>query len=309
MTFEYRRLLSEVWYANQMFWVLNLILQILSVVLLTQHDSKKNLPYIIVSSFNIAANLILVVLMLKTERRTLKNRRPEYNLLGDTPTKQRRALVDESSGVSNKGPYFRVKFKRQVVDNAYYTLQIATSDMNMNSYKITKQYPDFRRLQKIVEEVSKKQNTLFQNQAKILIPDSHYMMQRAQTFTVKAPVLEDLKQSFAVSQNDTKNLVALFDNLERFTDEITSNKLFWVPDVFAFFNVPPELSRQLSDEHEKHLKQVFQIDSRKSMTDQRAMSYSEDDIEEEIKQSTEKLKVEKNASSDSIHEWTDLEKG
>lgn len=78
--------------------------------------------------------------------------------------------------------------------------------------------------------------------------------------------------------------MALFDSLEKFTDEVTSNKLFWVPDIFAFFNVPPELSRQLTLEHEKHLKQVFNIETRPSVTEQRAMSYSGDDeIEEETK--------------------------
>jgi hypothetical protein len=91
---EYRRLLSEVWYANQMFWVLNLLFSILSIWLL--YDVRPEAPYMYsVAIVNISANLVLVILMLKTERRTLKNRRPEYNLLGDTPEKKRRVLVED----------------------------------------------------------------------------------------------------------------------------------------------------------------------------------------------------------------------
>ena len=43
---------------------------------------------------NIVANLSLVVLMLKTERRTLQNRRPEYDMLG-TPKGMKRPLMEE----------------------------------------------------------------------------------------------------------------------------------------------------------------------------------------------------------------------
>lgn len=43
---------------------------------------------------NLAANLSLVILMLKTEKRTLKNRRPEYDLLNNTPQQKRRVAEE-----------------------------------------------------------------------------------------------------------------------------------------------------------------------------------------------------------------------
>lgn len=129
-----------------------------------------------------------------------------------------------------------------------------------------------------------KQNALFSNSAKI--EADHYMMTRQQ-FTVKAPVLDDVKKSF-VGQDDTRNLMALFESLEKFTDEITSNKLFWVSDVLNFFNIPQDspLSRQLIAEHEKHLKQMFSLDDRKSVTGpERRKSYAgKDDMDDEIEE-------------------------
>lgn len=222
--------------------------------------------------------------MLKTKKRTLQNRRPEFNLMGESPARLRRPLVDDQSS-SNNGAYFRVNFKRKVVNNSEYTLQITTSDDNYKSYKITKQFQDFKRLQTIVEQVAMKQNALFSSSAKI--ESDHYMMTRQQ-FNVKAPVLDDVKKSFVV-QDETKNLMTLFESLERFTNEITSNKLFWVSDVLDFFNIPQDspLSRQLVAEHEKHLKQVFSLDDRKSETaKERRKSYAgkeemDDEIEEE----------------------------
>lgn len=282
MIFEYRRLLSEVWYANQMFWVLNLLVQSLSLAFLWTDLSDVSYM-LVVASVNIVANFALLILMLKTKKRTLQNRRPEFNLMGESPARLRRPLVDDQSS-SNNGPYFNVNFKRKVVNNSEYTLQITTSDENYKSYKITKQFQDFKRLQTIVEQVAIKQNALFSNSAKI--EADHYMMTRQQ-FTVKAPVLDDVKKSF-VGQDDTRNLMALFESLEKFTDEITSNKLFWVSDVLNFFNIPQDspLSHQLIAEHEKHLKQVFSLDDRKSVTrPERRKSYAgKDEMDDEIEE-------------------------
>jgi len=75
MMFEYKRLLSEAWYSNQLFWVMNLTLEILTVAILL--DDYTRAPTMMgMACLNISGNLILVILMLKTERRTLQNRRP-----------------------------------------------------------------------------------------------------------------------------------------------------------------------------------------------------------------------------------------
>ena len=132
-----------------------------------------------------------------------------------------------------------------------------------------------------MDQVATKQNALLQNSARL--ESDHYMM-AMQTYTVKAPVLEDVRKSY-VGQDDAKNFMALFDSLERFIDEITSNKLFWVSEVLSFFNIPSDssLARQLTAEHEKHVKQVFSLEERNSMQGAvRRHSYSEDEIVEEV---------------------------
>jgi len=85
MVFEYKRSLSEAWYSNQMFWSLNLLFQIVTVGVC--HEFYTNNPFMITScSFNIALNLMLVVLMLRTERRTVRNKRPHVDQeYPDTP--------------------------------------------------------------------------------------------------------------------------------------------------------------------------------------------------------------------------------
>ena len=78
MVVEYKRGLSEAWYSNQMFWSLNLLFQIVTVGVC--HEFYTNNPFMIIScSFNIALNLMLVVLMLRTERRTVRNKRPHVD--------------------------------------------------------------------------------------------------------------------------------------------------------------------------------------------------------------------------------------
>ena len=76
MVFEYRRRLSEERYANQLFWALNLIFEVITFCVL--FNAYLNDPFMIaLASFNIIANLTLVFLMLRTERRTITNLRPE----------------------------------------------------------------------------------------------------------------------------------------------------------------------------------------------------------------------------------------
>lgn len=74
MLFEYQRLLSEAWYANQLFWTLNLLAVIVTIAVLRK-EIINSVFMLCTASFNFAVNSTLVVLMFKTERRTLYNRR------------------------------------------------------------------------------------------------------------------------------------------------------------------------------------------------------------------------------------------
>lgn len=78
MVYEYRRRLSEEWYANQLFWCLNFLIEVITFLVLVKYyvDDPTMMA---MSIMNMSGNLILIVLMIKTERRTLENRRPESN--------------------------------------------------------------------------------------------------------------------------------------------------------------------------------------------------------------------------------------
>jgi len=92
MIFEYRRLLSEAWYSHQLYWVLNLTIECVSVLLLIESYVKSPLM-LSIACINIFANLCLVVLMFKTERRTLQNRRPAQGYDVPNSVEQKKRLL------------------------------------------------------------------------------------------------------------------------------------------------------------------------------------------------------------------------
>jgi len=70
MVFEYQRRLSEEWYANQLFWCLNFLLEVITFLVLI-NDYAKDPTMMVISITNMIGNLILIILMFRTERRTL----------------------------------------------------------------------------------------------------------------------------------------------------------------------------------------------------------------------------------------------
>ena len=76
MVFEYRRRLSEEWYANQLFWSLNLLFETITVIVLRK-DYMEDPFMFSLAGFNMLGNFLLVILMFRTERRTITNMRPE----------------------------------------------------------------------------------------------------------------------------------------------------------------------------------------------------------------------------------------
>ena len=76
MAFEYVRRLSEEWYANQLFWCLNFLVEVITFLVLIG-SYKTSAIMMTLAIFNMAGNLALIILMFRTEKRTLENRRPE----------------------------------------------------------------------------------------------------------------------------------------------------------------------------------------------------------------------------------------
>ena len=66
MIFEYKRGLSESWYSHKLYWVLNLAIEGVAVLILIKEYLQSPLM-ISIACINIFANLCLVILMFKTE--------------------------------------------------------------------------------------------------------------------------------------------------------------------------------------------------------------------------------------------------
>jgi hypothetical protein len=107
---EYRRRLSEVWYAQWTFWIVNFIFEALTLFLFLGRISPVTKVFSIIE---ITSNALLLFLVFKTIKRTRKNLRPlsplETPLLADTEyyddeTNNRKNLERPS-----KFPRFRVK--------------------------------------------------------------------------------------------------------------------------------------------------------------------------------------------------------
>ena len=75
MIYEYRRLLSEALYANQLFWILNLIAELVTIGILRK-EIYNSIFMMCTASVNLIVNLSLLIMMFKTEKRTVRNRRP-----------------------------------------------------------------------------------------------------------------------------------------------------------------------------------------------------------------------------------------
>ena len=78
MVYEYRRRLSEEWYANQLFWCSNFVIELITFLALIK-EYAEDPEMMTLSIINMSGNLVLIILMIRTEKRTLENRRPEIS--------------------------------------------------------------------------------------------------------------------------------------------------------------------------------------------------------------------------------------
>ena len=114
MVYEYQRRLSEEWYANQLFWCLNFVIEVITFLVLVQ-DYLEDAVMMTLSIVNMTGNLILIILMVRTERRTLEMPRPEINdhlnvlLSSDQQNRRRMDFFDDG------GPFISAKFSDKVI--------------------------------------------------------------------------------------------------------------------------------------------------------------------------------------------------
>ena len=103
---------------------------------------------------DMCGNLVLIILMVRTERRTLDNRRPEaYDglnvlMLSNEPVRRRTASIE--------GPFISVKFYDKVIQGQegvnLFQFRVSTHSKNQSEIKLTKKYSDFLNLQELVNE-------------------------------------------------------------------------------------------------------------------------------------------------------------
>ena len=154
MVYEYRRRLSEEWYANQLFWCLNFLIEVITFLVLIK-DYIDDTTMMIVAIINISGNLILIILMIRTEKRTLDNRRPETNdYLNDILLSNEFPRRTSSSNID--GPYIKIKFLDKII-NGYeginlFTFRVETHSKDQADIKLTKKYSDFQYLQDLVSD-------------------------------------------------------------------------------------------------------------------------------------------------------------
>mmetsp|Transcript_37198 Transcript_37198/g.45435 ORF Transcript_37198/g.45435 Transcript_37198/m.45435 type:complete len:160 (-) Transcript_37198:1967-2446(-) len=159
MVYEYQRRLSEEWYANQLFWCLNFVFEVITFLVLVS-DYLQDAVMMTLSIINMAGNLVLIILMVKTERRTLDMPRPEPNdnlnilLSNEQYNRRRSALLAE--GTAYISVRFQDKFFQGKEGVNLFQFRVNTHRADQSEIKVTKKYSDFMALQDMVNEQAMK---------------------------------------------------------------------------------------------------------------------------------------------------------
>ena len=148
---------------------------------------------------------------------------------------------------------------------------------------MTRQLNDFKRLQQIVNEVVDKQNAEFRNYAGFDEDEPRQL--------ITAPVLQVTDQGFETTTNSTNDLMRLIGSLEKFTDEIVGNKIFWVEPVLKFFDIQTSSyeGTQLLAQREKYVQTQGILPSRSNVK-HRGSYTNKEDLENEIEEESPSAK-------------------
>lgn len=219
----------------------------------------------------LSCNLSLIVLMLRTEKRTLDNRRPEASdqlnvlLLSTDPGQRRKSSADRS------GPFIRVRFYDKVIQGReginLFQFRVTTHDAEIGELKLTKKYAEFQQLQNLVSEHAAKQSDVFgEPSLGAGRRDTHLSSNTTNGVKVKhtgsysasgaphsVPRLEDLFGSISERSGYVHSdaVVSFIKNLERFCNEVADNKLFWTHDIISFFGIPEHGAIRATFERER----------------------------------------------------------
>jgi hypothetical protein len=149
MVYEYQRRLSEERYANQLFWCSNFIIEVITFLVLVD-DYVGDPTMMTLSIVNMTGNLVLIILMVKTERRTLENRRPEVPdnhlntlLMSNDQMNRRRS----SNNID--GPFINAKFYDKVIQgkegvNLFQFKVTVHGSSEPGGIRLTKKYSEFQ---------------------------------------------------------------------------------------------------------------------------------------------------------------------
>lgn len=129
---------------------------------------------------------------------------------------------------------------------------------------------DFQKLEQIVVEQAGKQSIFFSTDSQQ--PGMGDIVPRLEE-GARSSTSSLLTSGISLSQSNVMiesggqgeaRLLAIIRNLERFCQEVCSNKLLWTPEILLFFQVPNDMLPKFEQEREKYQKQrQVEIDGRK----------------------------------------------
>jgi len=157
MVAEYHRLVDEAKFANPVFWILNLLVEVICVIVLRSIIWATTIMTF-TALFTVVVNLALVVLMCWTTKHNLRYRTP---LIIDYPED---TLLPASTRVTllQGSISFKIQFQEKALtiqDGVYFQFRIDVSGQGQQeNVKVVLKWKDFEELEQMVLVVAKKQS-------------------------------------------------------------------------------------------------------------------------------------------------------
>eukprot|EP00347_Sterkiella_histriomuscorum_P011556 403372007 len=205
-----------------------------------------------------AFNLVMVIMMFMTKRRTEQNPRPEERPLLEEfergQTLRNSFSMKRKTNSQNEGSqYIEIKMSRKLIveqNKVMYEFHVFLLQQENQEYKLQKSYPDFVELESYVIDII-----------------NHYSSKKS-----KVPLLSKMqwngtkqllsKQNGQYDQqimNSDKMFLKRIDDLEKFLKNLIQKYEFWTPEVFEFLKIPVQYQLYLQKEKALAMSKVSQV--------------------------------------------------
>ena len=132
-----------------------------------------------------------------------------------------------------------------------FQFRVSVHGKNQSEIKLVKKYSEFQFLQTLVTDQTLKQSDLFgdgfvlndsEATRSYKLPSDALLVPRLDESTFMS--VSERLVSQPLNQQNSDQVVSFIKNLERFCNEVAENKLFWTPEVIAFFGITDELLKR-----------------------------------------------------------------